>query len=123
MLSPHDYLPICAVAPEQPGSAFVADRAGAWREILCIQDERRVGNDNTVKWHGLHLQLPPSPLRPHFVKARVRVHEYPDGTLAVRSEEHTSELQSLMRISYAVFCLKKKTTKTTSQIDPWSQQK
>src|SRR3546814_3846307 len=30
-----------------------------------------------------------------------------------RSEEHTSELQSLMRISYAVFCLKKKKTKTT----------
>src|SRR3546814_10815171 len=29
-----------------------------------------------------------------------------------RSEEHTSELQSLMRISYAVFCLKKKNTKT-----------
>src|SRR3546814_9999382 len=33
---------------------------------------------------------------------------------AARSEEHTSELQSLMRISYAVFCLKKK-KKTTSQ--------
>src|SRR3546814_3712236 len=32
----------------------------------------------------------------------------------VRSEEHTSELQSLMRISYAVFCLKKKNTKNTS---------
>src|SRR3546814_8654132 len=31
----------------------------------------------------------------------------------VRSEEHTSELQSLMRISYAVFCLKKKKVKTT----------
>src|SRR3546814_3476734 len=31
-----------------------------------------------------------------------------------RSEEHTSELQSLMRTSYAVFCLKKKTTKTTN---------
>src|SRR3546814_2111754 len=31
-----------------------------------------------------------------------------------RSEEHTSELQSLMRISYAVFCLKKKTSKTLS---------
>src|SRR3546814_1864807 len=31
------------------------------------------------------------------------------GSHAVRSEEHTSELQSLMRISYAVFCLKKKT--------------
>src|SRR3546814_2849362 len=33
-----------------------------------------------------------------------------------RSEEHTSELQSLMRISYAVFCLKKKITKFTSPI-------
>src|SRR3546814_1113490 len=32
-----------------------------------------------------------------------------------RSEEHTSELQSLMRISYAVFCLKKKNTKKTTQ--------
>src|SRR3546814_4362235 len=45
----------------------------------------------------------------------------PPGT-GVRSEEHTSELQSLMRISYAVFCLKKKkhtqhipSTKTTQQ--------
>src|SRR3546814_9552829 len=33
--------------------------------------------------------------------------------IALRSEEHTSELQSLMRISYAVFCLKKKNRKTT----------
>src|SRR3546814_6894422 len=33
-------------------------------------------------------------------------------TVIVRSEEHTSELQSIMRISYAVFCLKKKTTHT-----------
>src|SRR3546814_5549959 len=33
-----------------------------------------------------------------------------------RSEEHTSELQSLMRISYAVFCLKKKTNKNTRKI-------
>src|SRR3546814_4703344 len=32
------------------------------------------------------------------------------GDVDARSEEHTSELQSLMRISYAVFCLKKKTT-------------
>src|SRR3546814_2658340 len=34
-------------------------------------------------------------------------------TRPVRSEEHTSELQSLMRISYAVFCLKKKKSSTT----------
>src|SRR3546814_4000671 len=36
-----------------------------------------------------------------------------EGRFAVRSEEHTSELQSLMRISYAVFCLKKKKNKQT----------
>src|SRR3546814_1424739 len=34
-----------------------------------------------------------------------------------RSEEHTSELQSLMRISYAVFCLKKKKTTSTNKIE------
>src|SRR3546814_1633429 len=40
------------------------------------------------------------------------IHEgHPDRLLARRSEEHTSELQSLMRISYAVFCLKKKKNK------------
>src|SRR3546814_9811504 len=36
----------------------------------------------------------------------------PSPTAKPRSEEHTSELQSLMRISYAVFCLKKKNTRT-----------
>jgi hypothetical protein len=72
-----------AIAAEQEGSAFVADGLGAAREILCVQEERTVGNDNTVKWQRLRLQLPPSRLRPHFVKAKVRVHEYPEGDLAV----------------------------------------
>src|SRR3546814_2149188 len=40
---------------------------------------------------------------------------YPERT-HLRSEEHTSELQSLMRISYAVFCLKKKSTTNTQFI-------
>src|SRR3546814_7716712 len=40
----------------------------------------------------------------------------------LRSEEHTSELQSLMRISYAVFCLKKK-IKTQASRDNYKQQK
>src|SRR3546814_7840793 len=44
------------------------------------------------------------------------VHPGPrDRQAAVRSEEHTSELQSLMRISYAVFCLKKKKTTDHTQ--------
>src|SRR3546814_2102020 len=44
----------------------------------------------------------------------IEILHLPVGRLPVqRSEEHTSELQSLMRISYAVFCLKKKHTKLT----------
>ena len=72
-----------AVAPEHPETAFVADRADAHRDILCVQEERVVGNDNTVRYRGLSLQIPPSPIRPHFVKVRVRVHDYPDSTLAI----------------------------------------
>lgn len=72
-----------AIEATDSGSAFVADRAELWRETLCVQEDRTVGNDNTVKWAGMQLQLPPSRLRPHFVKATVRVHHYPDGTLAV----------------------------------------
>src|SRR3546814_3217655 len=55
--------------------------------------------------------------RPH-VKATFHGGHRPGGSDCLaktqdRSEEHTSELQSLMRISYAVFCLKKKKTNTT----------
>src|SRR3546814_10358422 len=42
--------------------------------------------------------------------AKAREMTEPSAPVSVRSEEHTSELQSLMRISYAVFCLKKKNT-------------
>jgi hypothetical protein len=72
-----DYNGQFAIHAEQEASAFVADATRAWREILCIQEDRIVGNDNTVKWEGLSLQLPSSRLRPHFVKATVRVHAYP----------------------------------------------
>ncbi len=72
-----------AIEAEQEGSAFVADKMGAWREILCVQEDRTVGQDNTVKWQRLSLQLPPSRLRAHFVRATVRVHAYPAGELAV----------------------------------------
>src|SRR3546814_3934740 len=49
-------------------------------------------------------------LRPRVAGYIDRV-AFDEGSLVKRSEEHTSELQSLMRISYAVFCLKKKKTK------------
>ena len=77
-----------AIAPAEAGSAFVPDHADQAAEILCVQEERRVGNDNTLKWRGLVLQIPPSPLRPHFVRASVRIHEYPDGRLAVFHGPH-----------------------------------
>ena len=82
-LSARARTPASPLPAEQDGSAFIADVAQAWREILCVQDDRQVGNDNTVKWKRLSLQIPPSPLRPHFVRTKVRVHEYPDGRLAV----------------------------------------
>ena len=72
-----------AVAPEQPGSAFVPDRLAAYRDILCVQEDRTVGNDNTVRYRGLSLQIPEHAHRRHFVRVKVRVHHYPDGTLAV----------------------------------------
>src|SRR3546814_10432399 len=46
--------------------------------------------------------------RAHRRRARCRQLHYGARSFQARSEEHTSELQSLMRISYAVFCLKKK---------------
>src|SRR3546814_4871262 len=51
------------------------------------------------------LKSPINPFTPRALSAR-----------GVRSEEHTSELQSLMRISYAVFCLKKKKDNNTNSI-------
>lgn len=72
-----------AIKPEQEGTAFVADRHEAWREALCVVEERTVANDNTIAWSGRRLQLPESRLRPHFVKALVRLHQYPDGTVSV----------------------------------------
>src|SRR3546814_8058894 len=57
-----------------------------------------------------HRQAAGRRARPRRGGARDR--EFPRRLSALRSEEHTSELQSLMRISYAVFCLKKKITST-----------
>src|SRR3546814_9263880 len=69
-----------------------------------------------AKWVGV-TPRPPRPVTADYDGA-FRDHRFDllveGGTLvAFRSEEHTSELQSLMRISYAVFCLKKKKTKKT----------
>ena len=71
------------VASREAGSAFMPLSGHCLREILCIQEERVVGNDNCVHYQGLILQIPQDPYRFHYVKARVRVHAYPDGSYAV----------------------------------------
>src|SRR5579875_4200805 len=72
-----------AVAAAAAGSAFVPWARSDLAEILCHQEDRIVGNDNTVTFGKLRLQIEPSPLRPHFVKARVQVRRYADDTLAI----------------------------------------
>jgi transposase len=70
-----------AVAEE--GSAFLPYVGRALEDILAIQEERQVQNDNSVRYKGRTLQIPEQTHRRHFVKATVRVHEYPDASLAV----------------------------------------
>jgi hypothetical protein len=68
---------------QEEGSAFFAVPGLDLVEILCVQEERVVGNDNRVSCLNRKLQIPESPLRPHFVKATVKVHQYPADRLAI----------------------------------------
>jgi hypothetical protein len=72
-----------AVDPAGQGSAFTPIPGVNLDEILCVEEERQVGQDNCVSYRTLKLQIPESPMRPHFVKARVKVHVYPDGSHAL----------------------------------------
>jgi hypothetical protein len=72
-----------AVPALEVGTAFVPWSGTPLAEILCVQEERVVAKDNTVRYQGLSLQIPQDPHRFHYVKVTVRVHAYPDGTLAV----------------------------------------
>lgn len=72
-----------AVAAAEPGTAFIDYRGHDLAEILCVQEERVVTNDNCVRYKRLILQIPPQRHRHHYVRARLRVHEHADGTLAI----------------------------------------
>src|SRR3546814_8687148 len=61
-------------------------------------------------WATLATQIGILPIQLAFRRGRGNFFMMLNAVAAPRSEEHTSELQSLMRISYAVFCLKKKKT-------------
>src|SRR3546814_268668 len=91
-----------------PWSAKLADRHGRRRTLLWVSA--------AIAAFGLVLAplfgsgVPGMTLTLVIGLALMGLTYGPLGTILSRSEEHTSELQSLMRISYAVFCLKKKIT-------------
>ena len=78
-----DYNARFAVPAAEPGSAFVRYVGRPIEEVLCIQEDRVVGRDNCVSYNRRTLQIPPQRHRHHYVRATVRVHEYPDGLLAI----------------------------------------
>ena len=82
-----EYLPAFnqefAQPAQEEGSAFVPFTGSSLDDILCEQFERTVGKDNCVKFDGLTLQIPGDRHRHHYVKAKVRVHRYGDGSLAL----------------------------------------
>src|SRR3546814_6521667 len=83
------------IASWMPGidSCTVEDDVRTLQTMGMELQEKLMGHDDATRTTSYSLIKGPMPIEHHLA----------------RSEEHTSELQSLMRISYAVFCLKKKT--------------
>jgi hypothetical protein len=78
-----DYNARFVVPAAEDGTAFQPYVGPPLADVLCVQEDRQVGRDNCVQWNGRSLQIPPQAHRHHYVKATVRVHEYPDGRLAI----------------------------------------
>src|SRR3546814_7150381 len=84
-----------------------------WVQHLALEVEDAEALEQSVKRlkdYGVEVIGPVD----HHIFQSIYFHD-PDGHRVERSEEHTSELQSLMRISYAVFCLKNKKQNTRHQ--------
>lgn len=71
-----------SVAAAEEGSAFIPF-VGELDNILCIEQERIAGLDNTVRYDGRILQIPQSHHRHHFARTKLRVLEYWDGSMAL----------------------------------------
>ena len=72
-----------AVASTLQSTAYVPFISGNLPDILCEQHDRKVDNDNCVSFEGMSLQIPADEFRYHYVRTKVRVHRYVDGTLAL----------------------------------------
>src|SRR3546814_9195847 len=105
-----EMLLLCLHFPRLPAEALglndrfdaVTDQRGASRWLITAAPAARIGTPL-----GTALSLQPQ-LRAYARSSKAEHAALLQLAHWIRSEEHTSELQSLMRISYAVFCLKKK---------------
>lgn len=81
------YLPAFNAQFKKPaleeGSAFVPWIGGSIDDILCEHFERTVNADNCVSFERMTLQIPANRYRCHYVRAKVQVHRYLDGALAI----------------------------------------
>ena len=68
---------------EEEGTAFVPWNGTNLDEILCEQNDRTVSSDNCIRFEGMTLQIPANRYRCHYVRAKVRLHRYTDGSLAI----------------------------------------
>src|SRR3546814_9012203 len=110
----------CALPISQPSRRGVCQDGGQIPSVDQLRDqggqlagvERRQPRPARAGLAPRPTQARADPVRPEADQGCGPLADLP-CTTATRSEEHTSELQSLMRISYAVFCLKKKKTNTS----------
>lgn len=72
-----------AVKPTSEESTFMEWKScRPLKDILCIQEERTVQKDNTIRYDGFVLQIPKNKYRHQYIKAQVEVHKYADGKMA-----------------------------------------
>lgn len=67
----------------EEGTAFVPWNGTNLDEILCEQYDRSVSSDNCIRFKGMSLQIPPNRYRCHYVRAKVRLHRYTNGSMAI----------------------------------------
>lgn len=72
-----------SVPAKEKKSAFIPCIRADLRDILCIQEERVVQNDNTIRYNVLILQIPQNDLRHHYVRTTGIVHLYENKTLSI----------------------------------------
>src|SRR3546814_9235337 len=103
-------------APDPPAlhQVRLQDLLGILDRAVVIPDAFRIDHHGRTQLAAVEAAglVDPHPLEAELLHPRLQV---------VRSEEHTSEIQSLMRISYAVFCLKKKHSLTTTILNTYTR--